>query len=200
MKKTLLLIAGPPATGKSYLVGLIEKIQPTLYKITPDELKEAIADSKGFNSLEEKAALEIIVWKSYYQALEAYMMVGKKIVVSEYPFSDKQKPALLALASRYSYEIITVRLVADFEVLWQRRYHRDREISRHLSHIMTHYHYGDQLLQRELANNHITKNEFWDILKKRDYNHFQLGQLFEFDVSDFARVDYTDLLSYLAKL
>ena len=128
------------------------------------------------------------------------MMVGKKIIVSEYPFSDKQKPSLADLANHYSYDVITIRLVADFEVLWQRRYRRDRENSRHLSHIMTHYHYGDNLINREDADNHITKKEFLDIITNRDYNHFQLGQLFEFDVSDFSKVDYSDLLSYLAKL
>lgn len=61
MKKTLILIAGPPATGKTYLVNLITEIQPKLYKITPDELKEDIADSKGFNNLVEKASLENIL-------------------------------------------------------------------------------------------------------------------------------------------
>ena len=65
---------------------------------------------------------------------------------------------------------------------------------------MTHYHYGDNLINREDADNHITKKEFLDIITNRDYNHFQLGQLFEFDVSDFSKVDYSDLLSYLAKL
>ena len=112
----------------------------------------------------------------------------------------KQKPSLADLANHYSYDVITIRLVADFEVLWQRRYRRDRENSRHLSHIMTHYHYGDNLINREDADNHITKKEFLDIITNRDYNHFQLGQLFEFDVSDFSKVDYSDLLSYLAKL
>lgn len=118
MKKTLILIAGPPATGKTYLVNLITEIQPKLYKITPDELKEDIADSKGFNNLVEKASLENIVWKAYYQAIDAYMMVGKKVILSEYPFSNKQKSQLNELAKKYSYDILTVRLVADFEVLW----------------------------------------------------------------------------------
>ena len=61
MKKTLILIAGPPATGKTYLVNLITEIQPKLYKITPDELKEDIADSKGFNNLLRKQ-----VWKTLF--------------------------------------------------------------------------------------------------------------------------------------
>ncbi|RCW17541.1 kinase [Streptococcus gallolyticus] len=200
MKKTLILIAGPPATGKTYLVNLIVKVQPQLYKITPDELKEDIADSKGFNNLVEKASLENIVWKAYYQAIDAYMMVGKKVILSEYPFSNKQKSQLNELAKKYSYDILTVRLVADFEVLWERRLKRDREEDRHLSHIMTHYHFGDTLDNRELADNQITKVEFQNIVDVRDYNHFKLGKLLEFNVSDFSKVDYSPLLSYLAEL
>ena len=200
MKKTLILIAGPPATGKTYLVNLITEIQPNLYKITPDELKEDIADSKGFNNLVEKASLENIVWKANYQAIDAYMMVGKKVILSEYPFSNKQKSQLNELAKKYSYDILTVRLVADFEVLWERRLKRDREEDRHLSHIMTHYHFGDTLDNRELADNQITKVEFQNIVDVRDYNHFKLGKLFEFNVSDFSKVDYSPLLSYLAEL
>ena len=200
MKKTLILIAGPPATGKTYLVNLITEIQPKLYKITPDELKEDIADSKGFNNLVEKASLENIVWKAHYQAIDAYMMVGKKVILSEYPFSNKQKSQLNELAKKYSYDILTVRLVADFEVLWERRLKRDREEDRHLSHIMTHYHFGDTLDNRELADNQITKVEFQNIVDVRDYNHFKLGKLFEFNVSDFSKVDYSPLLSYLAEL
>ena len=80
MKKTLILIAGPPATGKTYLVNLITEIQPKLYQnYYLMNLKEDIADSKGFNNLVEKASLENIVWKAYYQAIDAYMMVGKKV-------------------------------------------------------------------------------------------------------------------------
>lgn len=200
MKKTLILIAGPPATGKTYLVNLITEIQPKLYKITPDELKEDIADSKGFNNLVEKASLENIVWKAYYQAIDAYMMVGKKVILSEYPFSNKQKSQLNELAKKYSYDILTVRLVADFEVLWERRLKRDREEDRHLSHIMTHYHFGDTLDNRELADNQITKVGFRNIIDTRDYNHFELGKLFEFNVSDFSKVDYFSVLDYIANL
>lgn len=56
--------------------------------------------------------------------------------------------------------MITIRLVADFEVLWERRHQRDREPERHLSYIMDHYHYGDQLEDRSLGTNHITKEAF----------------------------------------
>lgn len=77
MKKYLVLLAGPPATGKSYLVRLIRKALPQIYTVSPDEFKEDMAESVGFDNLQEKVALEKQVWSYYYQALELYMSVGK---------------------------------------------------------------------------------------------------------------------------
>ncbi|MGC6767548.1 AAA family ATPase [Enterococcus sp. LJL128] len=200
MKKYLILIAGSPATGKSYLIHLIKKVLADIFIITPDEGKELYADSVGFDNLNEKAALEERVWQFYYGVLKLYMNAGKKFVVSEYPFSAKQKKRLNDLAVIYNYEVITIRLTADFEQLWARRELRDREPDRHLSHIMTHYHYGDCLRDRSQADNLITKKEFKKIIELRRYNEFSLGHLFEYDVSDFSTVDYSKLLAYLANL
>lgn len=200
MKKYLILIAGPPATGKTYLVNQIREVQPHLFKITPDELKEDIADSIGFNNLKEKEQLELLVWDSYYDILNAYMRVGHKVILSEYPFSEKQKTRLAVLCEKYTYIPITIRLVSDFDILWKRRYERDRQHDRHLSHLMSAYHYGDSLLNRELADNHISREGFKSIIENRKYNNFQLGKLFEFDVSDFSKVDYTAVLTYISNI
>ena len=191
MKKYLILIAGSPATGKSYLINEMRRVLGDFFLITPDEGKEILADTIGFNNLTEKAELEERVWDFYYSALALYMDVGKRIVVSEYPFSDKQKDKLSVLAERYEYEPITIRLVADFDTLWARRKVRDVEPDRHLSHIMSHYRFGDELIDRSQADNLI--------IEKRGYNHFELGSLVEFDVSDFSTVDYKPFLKELAE-
>lgn len=197
MKKYLILIAGSPATGKTYLIDLIKNVIPDMLIVTPDEGKELYADSIGFDNLEEKAKLEKKVWKFYYGVLNLYMEAGKKVVLSEYPFSYKQKDNLADLAEKYGYEVITIRLVADFEVLWQRRKVRDIEPDRHLSHIMSHYHAGDELEDRSQADNLITKEAFHEIITARKYNHFELGELYEVDVSDYSKVDYSELLDRL---
>lgn len=200
MKKFLILLAGPPATGKSYLVGKLKDTFPDLFSITPDEIKELYAESEGFDNLDEKKKQEEKVWKFYYQLLELYMEAGKRLVLSEYPFSDKQKSRLQQLAKTYDYNIITIRLVADFDILWERRRKRDREPNRHLSYIMTHYHYGDELDNRELADNHISKEEFRQIIENRKYNEFELGDLFEVNVSDYNQVNYDELIERLKKV
>lgn len=203
MKKYLILLAGSPATGKSYLISqLMEKLSPTVL-ITPDDIKETLADNVAFDNLSQKAELEVDVWQFYYQLLDSYMRMGKRYVLSEYPFSDKQKMKLKILAATYQYEVITIRLDADFETLWQRRQKRDVQLDRHLSHIMSHYHFGDKLDDRSKADNHITRDAFLDIVTKRAYNQFQLGKLFELDVTDFSKVDYptfiNGLVEYLQK-
>ena len=203
MKKYLILLAGSPATGKSYLISqLMEKLSPTVL-ITPDDIKETLADNVGFDNLSQKAELEVDVWQFYYQLLDSYMRMGKRYVLSEYPFSDKQKMKLKILAATYQYEVITIRLDADFETLWQRRQKRDVQLDRHLSHIMSHYHFGDKLDDRSKADNHITRDAFLDIVTKRAYNQFQLCKIFELDVTDFSKVDYptfiNGLVEYLQK-
>lgn len=199
MKKYFILLAGSPATGKSYLIQKIREQIPDLFLITPDEGKELFADSIGFETLDEKAQLEKKVWHFYYGVLTLYMEAGKQVIVSEYPFSDKQKETLASLADTYAYEVITIRLVADFEVLWQRRAQRDLEPDRHLSHLMSHYHFSDRLEDRSQADNLITKENFKQITQTRKYDQFQLGELHEVDVTDYEKVDYTSLIDYLKK-
>ena len=195
MKNYLILLAGSPGTGKTYLLQLLKQRLPDMYTITIDEIKEYYADSVGFDDLSQRAEQERTkVYPFFYRALELYMEAGKKVIVSEYPFSDKQKGRLRDLADTYAYEVITIRLTADFEVLWERRYQRDREPERHLSYIMDHYHYGDSLEDRSLGTNHITKEEFRRIINERKYAEFALGTLYEFDVTDYQQVDYGPLL------
>lgn len=186
MDKYLILIAGSPATGKSYLINLIKEVLPDMFILTPDEGKEMFADSVGFDSLEEKAQLEKRVWEFYYGVLDLYMGAGKRFILSEYPFSNKQRSNLESLANKYSYKVIIIRLVADFDALWARRKVRDIEKDRHLSHIMSHYHFGDTLEDRSKADSLITEEAFRNIIEARQYNEFSLGELYEYDVSDFC--------------
>lgn len=200
MKKYLILLAGPPATGKSYLSRLICQALPETYTVSPDELKENLADNIGYNTLEEKVELEKVVWDYYYQALELYMKIGKQFILTEYPFSYKQKPILEKLSTKYKYDIITIRLVCDFETLWNRRIQRDLSEDRHLSYILSHYHYGDTLEDRTAADQLITKEGFAEIIQARDYNHFEMGKLYEVDVTDYSKVDYQLIIEALKLL
>lgn len=188
MKKTLLLVAGLPGTGKTYLGNLIQKEVGSFKLISPDEIKESVFDQYGFASLVEKQKLEILALDYYYEAMGCAMKHGTNIM-SDYPFSQKQRPTLLKLSNHYGYQVITILLTADLNVLYQRQKKRDLDPSRHLGHIVTSYKKGDVLKDRSKADNLLSYEEFIKRCTTRGYDTFSLGHLIHLDVTDFNHVD-----------
>lgn len=197
MKKTLILLAGYPGTGKSYLANLILEKFPSLQFLSPDEMKERNWDRYGFNDLAEKELLIEKSWQDYYQELEA-LFQQEISLISDYPFSEKQKERLLQLTQQYAYQVVTIRLVADLDVLYERQKIRDLDHSRHLGHILLSYHKETTKLSHQEADNLVDYEEFIKRCTTRGYGEFSLGTLIELDVTDFSLVDYDQLLSEVA--
>ncbi len=197
MGKPLILLAGYPATGKSYLTNMILERHPDSFSvITPDDIKEQVWDEVGFNDADEKAALELEVWRRYYAGLGRYCAEGAW-VISDYPFSDKQRAHLADIAASYGYGVLTVRLVGDPSVIYQRSYARDLSQSRHLGHLVTRYHKGDVLEDRSQADALVTIDVLLDRCANKGYDRFQLGELIEVDATDVSTVDYPALLDQI---
>ena len=57
MKQTLILLAGYPGTGKSYLAELLMKQFTGFEILSPDEIKEEFWDAYGFRNEQEKEEL-----------------------------------------------------------------------------------------------------------------------------------------------
>lgn len=193
MDKILILLAGLPGTGKTYLCNMINETLGPLSVLSPDELKEQCFDIYGYRNLIEKQSVEKMAWKKYYEVMKEKMDIGENII-SDYPFSGKQMPYFQQLTDKYRYKVITVRLTADLDILFERQRKRDLDASRHLSHIVTSYQKGDQLANRNEADNLLTYEEFIERCTTRGYDSFKLGKLFEVDVTDFTRVNYFNLL------
>ena len=194
MKKTLILLAGYPGTGKTYLSQLIQKKIGTFQEVSPDAIKERNWDIFGFDTLEEKESLIQLSWKEYYLEMEEWFKRSKN-VVSDYPFSYKQHDQILKLINDYQYQVITVRLISDLNVLFERQKKRDLDATRHIGHIVLKYHKGMKLENHNQADNLLTKEEFFHRCLDRGYQSFSLGKLYEADVTDFSKVDYSTLLN-----
>lgn len=193
MDKVLILLAGLPGTGKTYLGNMInEKLGP-FFILSPDELKEQYFDLFGYHNLKEKQEIEKMAWKNYYEVMKKQMS-AKSNILSDYPFSEKQKPAIQQLVEKHEYRVITIRLTADLDILFERQRKRDLDSSRHLSHIVTSYRKGDQLRDRSNADDLLTYEEFIKRCTTRGYDVFKMGKLFEVNVTDFSRVNYFNLL------
>ena len=129
MKKVLILLAGYPGTGKSYMADIIIKKFPKLRLLSPDDIKEEFWDKYGFDTLEEKEELILKAWKAYYERMEEAFL-QKESLISDYPFSVKQKSSIEKLAQKYEYQICTIRLVGKIDILFERQKQRDLNDSR----------------------------------------------------------------------
>lgn len=196
MKKIFLLLAGYPGTGKTYFCNKILERDSHFKVLSPDSIKEEIWDQYGFENLEEKERLIQKSWDIYFSFLDKEMSENKN-VISDYPFSKKQKQQLKLCAEKYGYHCITIRFIANIDVLFKRQKLRDLDKNRHMGHILNCYHKNQILENREQAEGLLTFEEFYHRCTTRGYDKFELGDLIEINVTDFSRVNYDDILDNL---
>ena len=199
MLQTLILLAGYPGTGKSYLAKLLMKRFSGFEMLSPDEIKEEFWDAYGFRNEQEKEELIQKSWMEYYQRMEWKLAQGISLL-SDYPFSNKQHDQLQAVCEHHHVQIITIRMIADLDVLFERQKKRDLDASRHLGHILKAYHKGIQLKHHEDADNLLDYDEFIQRCTCRGYGTFALGTTMQLDVTDFSIVPYDELMNKIEEL
>lgn len=199
MKNTLILLAGPPGTGKSYFGHMLMEAVPCIKLVSPDDIREKLFDRVGFDNLAEKARLTDQAWDEYYAELALVMQEGGH-VMSDYPFSYKQKYKLQAMTERYGYRILTIRLKASLEILFHRQRERDLDLSRHRGHIFSFYHKNDPEPDRSTADDLDSFEVFRARCMDRNYMDFEMGELLEIDVTNFQTANYPQALKQVKKL
>jgi predicted kinase len=196
MKLVLILVAGYPGTGKTYLANMLVERFSQLSLLSPDDIKEQYWDRYGFDNAQEKEELIQRSWEEYFRRMEEAFRTGKSLV-SDYPFSDKQKSRIASICGKYSCQIFTIRLTGDIDILFERQKHRDMDNSRHPGHVFSVYHKGSVEYRNDVADGLLDYQEFKKRCTTRGYETFSLGKTWEIDVSDFKKVDYTELLREL---
>lgn len=199
MKQTLILLAGYPGTGKSYLAELLMKQFTGFEILSPDEIKEEFWDAYGFRNEQEKEELIQKSWVEYYHRMEWKFTRGISLL-SDYPFSHKQHDQLQEVCDMHHVQIITIRMIADLDVLFERQKKRDLDASRHLGHIVKKYHKGICLKCHEEADNLLDYDEFIQRCTCRGYGTFALGTTLQLDVTDFATAPYGELMIRINEL
>lgn len=199
MKQTLILLAGYPGTGKSYLAELLMKQFTGFEILSPDEIKEEFWDAYGFRNEQEKEELIQKSWVEYYHRMEWKFTRGISLL-SDYPFSHKQHDQLQEVCDKHHVQIITIRMIADLDVLFERQKKRDLDASRHLGHSVKKYHKGICLKCHEEADNLLDYDEFIQRCTCRGYGTFALGTTLQLDVTDFATAPYGELMIRINEL
>lgn len=133
--KKLLLIMGDLATGKSTFANILAKRYDTSV-FCKDTIKEVLGDTIGFSNREEnlklsKATMELMLFMfSEFSKLE-------KSLLLESNFHTAELERFHQLATENGYDVLTLVLRGDVEVLHKRYLNRMSNENRHPVHLST---------------------------------------------------------------
>lgn len=130
--KKLLLIAGDLATGKSTFAQILsERYQtPVFFK---DQFKEILGDTIGFSNREENLRLSVASAALMRMVFTRFCKLDKDLIM-ESNFRLEELNRLHEIGAEYGYEILTILLRADVQVLHKRFLHRLHNENRHAVH------------------------------------------------------------------
>jgi predicted kinase len=178
MSKTpLIIIAGPPGSGKTTLGKRIAK-ELDLPIVHKDGIKEILFDTLGWSDRAWSRKLGIATYALLYSFIEAQLSAGGSCIVESNFHAEYDTERFLALKAKYDFEALQICCVADGEVLFQRFKERAASGKRHPGHVET-----------------LNLEEFKPgLLRGRDEVMDIGGTAIEVDTTDFDKVDYEELV------
>ena len=130
--KKLLLVMGDLATGKSTFAGMLSQRYQVVafYK---DTFKETLGDTIGFSNREENLRLSVASAALMRMTFTEFCKLDKDLIL-ESNFRQAELEKLHAIAKEYDYDVLTVTLRADVNILHKRFLHRLYHENRHAVH------------------------------------------------------------------
>lgn len=133
--KKLLLIMGDLACGKSTFANLLS-IRYNINVFGKDSIKEVLGDTIGFANREENLKLSRATMELMFFLFSEFTKLNKPMIL-ESNFHTKELENLHQIASEQGYEVLTLVLRGDAELLHQRYLHRMQNEKRHPVHLST---------------------------------------------------------------
>ena len=133
--KKLLLITGDLATGKSTFSNVLAKrYQITVFQ--KDSIKEVLGDYIGFANREENLKLSRATMGLMFYIFEQFTKQGKALIL-EANFHEEELKRLHEIAGENGYQILTLVLRGDTQLLHKRYCNRMQNENRHPVHLST---------------------------------------------------------------
>jgi predicted kinase len=177
----LIIVSGPPCSGKTTLGDwLAQEFKLPLFH--RDGFKELLFDSLGWSDLEWSQRLGGASYALLYHTAEALLRAKRSVIIESNfdPQFDTQR--LRDLAARHPFLPLQVRCMAAGAVLFERFKQRVASGKRHPGHI-------DHL------NIPVYEPIVWEGPSKRDDFLDIGGERIDVDTTDFAAVDYRQILA-----
>lgn len=133
--KKLLLIMGDLATGKSTFANILSQRYETnvFFK---DSIKEVLGDTIGFSNREENLKLSKATLELMFFIFSEFGKLNKDIIL-ESNFHTAELERLHEMARENNYEVLTLVLRGDVEILHKRYLNRIQNENRHPVHLST---------------------------------------------------------------
>ena len=133
--KKLLLITGDIAAGKSTFSKILsERYHVAVFQ--KDTVKEILSDSIGFHNREENKKLSNAAVEMMCHIFSRMALTGNAVIL-EANFHEAELEKLHMIARENHYDVLTIVLRGDAEVLYRRYIHRMKEENRHPAHLTT---------------------------------------------------------------
>lgn len=133
--KKLLLVMGDLATGKSTFANMLSKRYDTnvFFK---DSIKEVLGDTIGFCNREENKKLSNATMELLFFIFSEFSKLNKNLIL-ESSFHTAELEKLYKMARQNNYEVLTLILRGDIEILYKRYLNRMQYENRHPVHLST---------------------------------------------------------------
>jgi len=183
MHSTIIIVTGRPAAGKSTLAKwLSQELKFPL--VSKDSIREELFDRLGWKDRKWAQELGKASVDMMFYFARAELEVGHSIIMDNSFYPPVSNPRFQALKEKYHAESIQIVCDSDRETLFQRFKSRTESGGRHPGH-------GDQDVLEELyANLADTSSQILEIG----------GSVIEVDTTDFARVNYQEILKQVKSL
>lgn len=135
-KPLLIIVSGPPSTGKTTLAKAISK-KFNLPLITKDNLKEILFDTVGWHNREWSKKLGFASFSLLHYFLDSLMPTGQSIIIEGNFKTEFESQHLLPRLDKYNYQALQIMCQCDGQILFERFKQRSESGNRHPGHCDT---------------------------------------------------------------
>ncbi len=173
---SLIIISGPPCTGKTTLGEKIAK-EFNIPFINKDSIKELLFDNLGWSDREWSKKLGRTSYGILYYLIESLLKVNIPFIIESNfkPKFDNKK--FEELKAKYNFQILQMLCMTEDSVLLERFKKRSESVERHPGHV-----------------DNKNYDEFKDILLKGKHKKLDIsGDILEIDTTDFSKMNYNKI-------